>query len=195
MTTWWHWSIFCVTGPLWGNSNVEHRCFLRCKSNNGWTNSGSAGGLTSHRARVKSRWNMMTSSNENIFRVTGPPCGEFTGHCWIPLTKASDAELWCFIWSAPETNGWVSNRNAGDLRRHCTHYDVTVMMWCTQMTTLMGPTWGPPGSCRPQMGPMLAPWTLLSGYILGHGLDLISGSSQIKTFGKRTIMYDNHNLR
>ena len=27
----------------------------------------------------------------------------------------------------------------------------------------MGPTWGPPGSCRPQMGPMLIPWTLLSG--------------------------------
>ena len=27
-----------------------------------------------------------------------------------------------------------------------------------------GPTWGPPGSCRPQMGPMLAPWTLLSGH-------------------------------
>ena len=22
----------------------------------------------------------------------------------------------------------------------------------------MGPTWGPPGSCRSQMGPMLAPW-------------------------------------
>ena len=27
----------------------------------------------------------------------------------------------------------------------------------------MGPTWGPPGSCCPQMGPMLAPCTLLSG--------------------------------
>ena len=26
----------------------------------------------------------------------------------------------------------------------------------------MGLTWGPPWSCRPQMGPMLAPWTLLS---------------------------------
>ena len=25
---------------------------------------------------------------------------------------------------------------------------------------------GPPGSCRPQMGPMLTPWTLLSGIIL-----------------------------
>ena len=30
----------------------------------------------------------------------------------------------------------------------------------------MGPTWGPPGTCRPQMGPMLAPWTLLSGTAL-----------------------------
>ena len=27
-------------------------------------------------------------------------CGEFTGHRWIPHTKASDAELWCFLWSA-----------------------------------------------------------------------------------------------
>ena len=34
----------------------------------------------------------------------------------------------------------------------------------TQIAMFMGPTWGPPGSCRPQMGPMLAPWTLLSGH-------------------------------
>ena len=45
---------------------------------------------------------MMTSSNGNIFRVTGHLCGEFTGHRWSPCTKASDAELWCFLWSAPE---------------------------------------------------------------------------------------------
>ena len=30
---------------------------------------------------------MMTSWNGNIFRVTGPLCGEFTGHQWIPVTK------------------------------------------------------------------------------------------------------------
>ena len=36
----------------------------------------------------------------------------------------------------------------------------------TQIAKLMGPIWGPPGSCRPQMGPMLAPWTLLSGYLI-----------------------------
>ena len=35
--------------------------------------------------------------------------------------------------------------------------------WPTQIAKFMWPTWGPPESCRPQMGPMLVPWTLLSG--------------------------------
>ena len=45
---------------------------------------------------------MMTSSNGNIFRVTGHLCREFTGDRWIPRTKVSDAQLWCFIWYASE---------------------------------------------------------------------------------------------
>ena len=45
---------------------------------------------------------MMTSSNGNIFRVTGSLRGEFTGRRWIPPTKASEADHWCFRWSAPE---------------------------------------------------------------------------------------------
>ena len=45
---------------------------------------------------------MMTSSNGNIFRVTGHLCGEFTDHRWISCTKASDAELWCLLWFAHE---------------------------------------------------------------------------------------------
>ena len=45
---------------------------------------------------------MMTSLNGTIFGVTGTLCGDFTGHRWIPHTKASDAELWCFLWYAPE---------------------------------------------------------------------------------------------
>ena len=44
----------------------------------------------------------MTSSNRNILRVTGHLCGQFTGNRWIAHTKASDAELWCFLWSTPE---------------------------------------------------------------------------------------------
>ena len=53
---------------------------------------------------------MMTSSNGNIFHVTGPLCGEFTGHRWIPLTRASDAELWCFLWSASEQTVEYTNK-------------------------------------------------------------------------------------
>ena len=45
---------------------------------------------------------MMTSSNGIIFSVAGPLCREFTGHRWIPLTKASTMELWYFLWSLPE---------------------------------------------------------------------------------------------
>ena len=62
---------------------------------------------------------MMTSSNGNIFRVTGHLCGEFYGPRWIPHTKASDAELWY----------WVNNGEAGDLRRHRAHYGVAVMFY------------------------------------------------------------------
>ena len=36
----------------------------------------------------------------------------------------------------------------------------------SRIARFLGPTWGPPGSCRPQMGPMLAPWTLLSGFVV-----------------------------
>ena len=69
---------------------------------------------------------MRTSSNGNIFRAS-PLWGESTSHQWIPLAKISDPELWCFLWSAPKLNGWANNRDAGDLRRHRSHYDVTVM--------------------------------------------------------------------
>ena len=41
---------------------------------------------------------MMKSSNRDIFRVTDHLCGEFTGRRWIPRTKASDAEHWCFFY-------------------------------------------------------------------------------------------------
>ena len=51
---------------------------------------------------VNYQWYLMMASNGNIFRVTGFLWREFTGHRWFPLTQASDAELWCFPWSAPE---------------------------------------------------------------------------------------------
>ena len=68
---------------------------------------------------------MMTSSNGNIFRVTIPLCGEFTGHRWMPLTKANDAELWCFRWSclnkrlSKQSEGWWVETPSRSLWRHC----------------------------------------------------------------------------
>ena len=41
-----------------------------------------------------------------------------------------------------------------------------------------GPTVGPSGSCQPQKGPMLAPWTLLSGTMLCHALWNVTGEIQ-----------------
>ena len=49
-----------------------------------------------------------------------------------------------------------------------TWYIIYPLMTLTQIAKSMGPTWGPPWSCRPQMGAMLAPWALLSGYVQRH---------------------------
>ena len=68
----------------------------------------------------------MTSSNENIFRITGLLWVEFTGHRWITLTKASGGAL-MFSLICAWINGSVNNCEAGDLRCHFTHYVVTVV--------------------------------------------------------------------
>ena len=40
---------------------------------------------------------MMTSSNGKCFRVTGPLCGKFIGHRWIPLKKLSERNFDVFF--------------------------------------------------------------------------------------------------
>ena len=81
-------------------------------------------------------------------------------------------------------NGWVNNREAGDLRRYRAHCDVIVMLlfriysgiasatddlaWVqthnlpSLIARFMGPAWGSSGADRTQVGPILAPWTLQS---------------------------------
>ena len=41
-----------------------------------------------------------------------------------------------------------------------------VILIPAQVAKFTGPTWGPPVACRPQMGSMFAPWTLLSGSLM-----------------------------
>ena len=61
---------------------------------------------------------------ETFFRITGLLCREFAGHRWIPRTKASDSELWCFISSAPEST--VEQTMETPVIWDA-HYDVTIM--------------------------------------------------------------------
>ena len=76
---------------------------------------------------------MLTALNRNIFRVTGHLCGEFTGPRWLPRIPVNSphkgqwrgALMFFLIW--PRINGRVNNGEAGDLRRHRDHNDVTVM--------------------------------------------------------------------
>ena len=77
---------------------------------------------------------IVTSSNRHIFCVTGLLCREFINHRWIPCTKASDTELRIFFICA-WINGCVNNREAGDLKCHQAHYDVTVMDICNSIHT------------------------------------------------------------
>ena len=74
-------------------------------------------------------------------------------------------DLFCFIFLlrhiTPINNPevvfvpWTNLR----LRRKC-HFQYSFR--AAQIARFTWPTWGPPGSCRPQVGPMLAPWPLLS---------------------------------
>ena len=70
---------------------------------------------------------MMTSSNGTFSALlafsaeNSPFTCEFPAQ--RPVTRSFDVFLIC-TW----INGWVNNREAGDLRRHNAHYDVTVMV-------------------------------------------------------------------
>ena len=72
---------------------------------------------------------MVTSSNGNIFRVTAFVRGIHRSPVNPPHKDqwrgALMFSLMC-VW----INGWVNIREAGDLRRHCVHCDVTVMRLC-----------------------------------------------------------------
>ena len=65
--------------------------------------------------------------------------------------------------------------------------DISKYSLWTKMTTFLfksypdskvhGPTWGPHGSCQPQMGHMLAPWTWLSGPVVDSDSQFVSTGS------------------
>ena len=73
---------------------------------------------------------IMTSSNGNLFRVTGHLWGNPLVTGGFPLTKGRWRRLRCYLLSASLNKRLHKQSSAGDLRRHDGHCDVTVM-WCT----------------------------------------------------------------
>ena len=74
---------------------------------------------------------IMTSSNGNIFRVSGLLCrGNALVTVW-PVNTPHHKDQWpralMFSYICALTNSWANNGDPGDLRRHHAHYDVIVM--------------------------------------------------------------------
>ena len=87
--------------PCWRMPVSAHK-IIPTLCSNALRTSTTHGNLNMNWIQYAPRYLMMTSSNGNIFRVTGHLCREFSGHRWIPRTKVSDTEIWCFLCSATE---------------------------------------------------------------------------------------------
>ena len=75
---------------------------------------------------VASHVRNVTSSNENFFRVTGPLCGEYTGHrgefpTQRPVTWSFDVlfDIRLNKWMNKQSWGWWSETPSCSLWRHC----------------------------------------------------------------------------
>ena len=91
------------------------------------------------------------TSNSTICRQLGQANDKETS-TYVPLVRDGVAKAAHYIdW--PFIRLTISSQGANNAKT-------------SQIATFMGPTWGPPGSCRPQMGPVFGPWTLLSGVFI-----------------------------
>ena len=94
----------------------------------------------------------------------------------IPDSKVHGANMvcpWVFPWK--NTAKVICWHDAWYCSHHVSSYLYTLMSYCNNLNSFgaeisliarfMGPTWGPSVSCWSQMGPMLAPWTFLSGIL------------------------------
>ena len=127
------------TGSTGGNQNNNFRCKQWGKSWSKWEHFRFSVACLSLLTTTVFL-DMLTSSNGNIFCVTGHLCGELTGHQWNPLTKASDAELWCFLFDL-RLNKWLSKESW----RRCWIWDaiafIITSLWWGIVLGLLDEVW------------------------------------------------------
>ena len=94
---------------------------------------------------------------------------------WALLPPPDSMAGWPFVNRQHGTNHWHAKRQlsrtgiihlmkwraTAQMGQYCSRYFIVTSL----ISRVMGPTWGPSGAARTQVGPMLAPWTLLSGVI------------------------------
>ena len=76
----------------------------------------------------------------------------------LKLNRVSKRGHLCFVvfsagWFSPYSTPWLPSASEA------------IPMTSSLIAKFMGPTWGPSGADRTQVGPMLAPWILLTGLV------------------------------
>ena len=100
------------------------------------------------------KWFFCLFSQFNLVKLEG----HSNGATWDPGVNS-----WLFLHQGIRHSHLDFNSICAELFwRNILHF--VLFLNTAQIAKFMGPTWGPPGSCQPQMGPMLTPWTLLSGW-------------------------------
>ena len=145
---------------------------------------------------------MMTPWHENYFRIIGPSWWRHqmdtfsvllalcAGNSPVPVNSPHKGQ-WrgalMFTLICAGINDWVNNREAGDLRRHLDHYDVSVMpLWGSSLLTGRLPTKKGQWNATLEFSLLLAQtncWTnsWVGGEIRYSDADL-TGMTQMKTF-------------
>ena len=160
--------VTCPNGHVFPGGSFE--MFVLCDTNFRWNAT-----VWSCERMYRDRWSHQLVKYphlyKNTYKIVPTWWTQTNVHTWTYLSQFT---CWSRHWHVNTilTHPYIIIKMAFEKSHHTlsnTHYKYTGtnlinrFIEVTQMTTFMGPTWGPPGSCRPQMGPMLAPWTLLSG--------------------------------
>ena len=71
----------------------------------------------------------------------------------------------CWLWVVPGSSMETGEAHIGGSVQGCGMSFADPLDILPLIARFMGPTWGPSGADRTQLGPMLAPWILLSGAV------------------------------
>ena len=146
MTTLSHANVFHVTGPLWGEPPVtggfpsqrpvrQSFDFFIHVWTNGWANNRDAGDLRRHHVHhgvtVMLTCQRKVSHDDVIKCKLFPRYWPFVRGIHRSPVNSPHKGQWrralMFSLICVRINGWINNREAGDLRRHKAHCDVIVM--------------------------------------------------------------------